>query len=123
MDGSLHLPNENAGGQSREISRAIVAIYKEYLGRGPNRAQTTITGDVVTCLLEESLTKAEMTLVDSERGAAVRGIRREFQDAMREEITAKVSEVTGRDAVCLLSDHCTSPDYAVEVVLLEPEGS
>ena len=118
----IRLPNENAGGKAREISRGIVAIYKDYLGRGPTRAQTVISGDVVMCVLEESLTKAELTLVEGERSPAVRGIRREFQEAMRADLKALVSRVTGREVRCLMSDHCPEPDYAVEVVVLEPEA-
>lgn len=117
---TVRLPNENEGGKAREISRGVVAIYKDYLGRGPTRAQTTIAGDAVVCLLEESLTKAEATLVAGERSPAVRGIRREFQEAMRDEIKALVTAVMGRKAIALLSDHCPHPDYAIEVVLLEP---
>ena len=118
---SVRLPSENEGGKAREISRGIVAIYKDYLGRGPTRAQTTIAGDAVICLLEESLTKAESTLVEGERSPAVRGIRREFQEAMREEIKGLVTAITGRQARALLSDHCPQPDYAIEVVLLQPD--
>ena len=119
---SVRLPSENEGGKAREISRGIVAIYKDYLGRGPTRAQTTIAGDAVICLLEASLTKAESTLVEGKRSPAVRGIRREFQEAMREEIKGLVTAVMGRQARALLSDHCPQPDYAIEVVLLQPEG-
>jgi uncharacterized protein YbcI len=78
-------------------------------------------GMVVT-ILSDSLTKAEQKLTETERVNTVRSIRREFQDAMRDDLIALVEEKTGRSAICLLSDHSPDPDYAVEVVLLAPEA-
>ena len=68
---------------SREVSRGIVAIYKDHLGRGPTSARTKITDDMLITVLEDSLTKAERKLQESNKATMVRQIRREFQDAMR----------------------------------------
>ncbi len=103
---------------SREISRGIVAIYKDHLGRGPTKVRTTITDDMVVTVLEDGLTKAEEKLVARDRAHAVRSIRREFQESMSDEVKALVENLTGREVKCLLSDHSPDPDYAVEVLLL-----
>ncbi len=113
---------DDAGSPTREISRGIVGLYKEYLGRGPTRAKTSISEDLVVTVLEDSLTKAELRLSEIERPGTVRGIRREFQDAMREDILALVEKETKRSALCMLSDHSPNPDYAVEVVILAPQA-
>jgi len=73
--------------------------------------------------LEDSLTKAEKKLRDKERAGTVRSIRREFQDAMEEDMTALVERVTGREVVCFLSDHSPSPDYAAEILILVPRAT
>jgi uncharacterized protein YbcI len=109
------------GGVEREISRGIVALYKEYMGRGPTSARTFINRDVVTCVVGDALTKAERQLAESDRGHVVREIRRQFQEAMSEDVKRLAAEVTGREVICMLSDHDPIRDIAVEVWVLEPE--
>jgi len=110
-----------AANASRDISRGIVAIYKDHLGRGPTKVRTSIRDDMVVTVLQDSLTKAEQKLRDNGRTSFVQAIRREFQTAMGEDIRALVEQVLQRKVICLLSDHHPTPDYAVEVLLLEPE--
>jgi uncharacterized protein YbcI len=113
------MPNNSA---AKEISHRIVAIYKEYLGRGPTTARTTIADDHVVTVLEDCLTKAEHSLVEAGEAETVREIRRRFQLAMCEEITAVAEEVTGRRSRGMLSDHNVDKDVAVEMVVLESEN-
>ncbi len=105
----------------RDISRGIVAIYKEYLGRGPSSARTVLTEDVAVTTLQESLTKAEVSLCGEGEAETVREMRRKFQMAMRADITTLVESVTGRRAASFLSDHDTEPDVAVEMVVFAPK--
>jgi uncharacterized protein YbcI len=39
------------------ISNAIVGLLREYTGRGPTKARTTIRDNVVVVILEQALTK------------------------------------------------------------------
>jgi uncharacterized protein YbcI len=105
----------------KDISRGIVAIYKEYLGRGPTSARTVLTDDSAVTTLQDSLTKAERSLCGEGESEIVREMRRKFQKAMRADITTLVEGVTGRKAVSFLSDHDTNHDVAVEMVVLAPE--
>jgi len=104
----------------KEISRGIVTIYKDYLGRGPTRSQTVISRDYVTTVCEDGLTRAERNLVEAGEADTVRQIRRKFQSAMREEIMSLVGAATGRPVRSLLSDHDVINDIAVEIVVLDP---
>ena len=101
----------------KEIARGIVSIYKEYLGRGPRTARTELTGNAAITTLEQSLTKAEQSLIAAGDATAVREIRRKFQEAMRKDITTLVERVTGRPTASFLSDHDTVKDVAVEMVV------
>ncbi len=105
-----------------EISRGMVSIYKDVMGRGPTKARTTIANDMVVTVLEDSLTKGERTLAARDREEAVRELRRGLQDAMRSEITKLVETILHREVVCFLSDHSPDPDYAIEVLLLAPRS-
>src|SRR5256885_11905842 len=90
-----------AGGNSMyvTISNTIVGLMREYTGRGPTKARTTLRGNLVVVLLEQTLTKGEQVLVQKGRGENVLGLRREYQEAMREEASAKVAEITGRNVL------------------------
>ncbi len=50
-----------SGTSSAQISRAIVGIWLGYTGRGPTKARTTITEDLVVVLMGDTLLKAEKT--------------------------------------------------------------
>ena len=74
-------------------------MLREYTGRGPTKARTTIRDNVVVVMLEQTLTKGEQILVNKGRGENVLVLRREYQEAMRDESSAHVGQLTGRKVV------------------------
>jgi len=110
------------GEMAAEISNAVVHIFAEWVGRGPTRARTVITDNIVTTILQETLTKAEIRLVQEGGIDAVLQMRRTHQGMMRSELMDAVESITGRPVVAFLSDHQAEPDYAAEVFVLAPEG-
>lgn len=108
------------GSLSAAIANLVVKTTAEYTGRGPTRARTTIDGDWVFVALADTLTKGERKLAESGRTGLVREMRREFQDAMREELMAELSALTGREVVAMLSDNHIDPDVAIEAFYLRP---
>jgi len=107
------------GDRAAAISKAIVRVYAEYVGRGPTRARTVISGNIVTVIAEDILTTAEARLVAEGASGSVVDLRRKFQGTMRGALTNGVEEVTGRNVVAFLSGHQADPDYACEVFVLE----
>lgn len=101
------------------ISTAIVRMMREYTGRGPMKARTTIRDNVVLVMLEQTLTKGEQVLVTKGRGEKVLGLRHEYQEAMRDESSEKVAELTGRDVIAMMSANHLSPDLAAEIYVLD----
>ena len=55
------------------ISNAVVRLMSEYIGRGPTKARTAISRDVVTVLLQDTLTKAERSLAEAARPTSCSG--------------------------------------------------
>ena len=104
------------------ISNAVVQIVREYTGRGPTKARTSIRDDVVTVLMQETLLKAEHSLISDNKGALVVEMRRSFQQTMRDELSAAVERLTHRKVVAFMSDSHLEPDYSIEVFVLAPEG-
>jgi uncharacterized protein YbcI len=110
-----------AGGRlSAAISNALVRIQREYLGRGPTKARASVRDDIIVALMEDTLTKAERSLVADGRQEEVLRTRRTFQQTMRGDIVAAVEELTGRRVIAFMSDTHIDPDIACEVILLEP---
>jgi uncharacterized protein YbcI len=102
------------------ISNAVVGLLREFTGRGPTQARTTIGSDTVVVTLRDSLTKAERTLAGRGQAVEVLAMRRAFQETMREDLVAAVERLTQRKVEAFLSDNLYEPDVAVEIFLLVP---
>jgi uncharacterized protein YbcI len=101
------------------ISNAVVGVLREYTGRGPTKARTTIRDNVVLVMLDQTLTKGEQVLVEKGRGDRVLALRREYQEAMRDEGSARIAELTGRKVVAMMSANHLSPDLGAEIFVLD----
>jgi uncharacterized protein YbcI len=119
---------ETPGGGTRDTSRlmmdltnAVVHVLGEYLGRGPTRARSHLSENVLTIITQDNLTQAERQLRDNDEQETVRGVRRKFQSAMSEDLIAAVEQRTGRKVLAFLSDHDPESDYAAEVFVLDGE--
>ena len=111
------------GEAAQAISNAVVRLLRDYTGRGPTQAYTTITESHVLIVLRDTLLKGERILVQDGHTAAVIDMRRRFQQTMREDLIAVVVEHSGREVAAFLSDHHVDPDVAVEVFILKPRSA
>jgi uncharacterized protein YbcI len=102
------------------ISDGLVALLKEYYGRGPTHAKSYYQDDLVVCLLRGGFTRVEQTLLDGGRGAAVIQQRMEFQELMRERFEAVIEHATGRQVIGFMSGNQQHPDMMCEVFVLAP---
>ena len=112
---SFEMPETNA---RLEIANAFSQLQSEYYGRGPLRAKTYMTDDLVAVILEETFTPAEKTLIGRGEAMPVQGIRRSFQQAMRDQFVSIVEQATGRRVRAFVSETDIEADVAVEVFLL-----
>jgi uncharacterized protein YbcI len=103
------------------ISREIVRLQAEYYGKGPTRARTYISDDLVVVVLEETFTRAEKTLAQRGEGEAIQHIRRRFQQQMADNFTSVVEQATGRKVRAFLSDTNIEHDVSIETFLLADE--
>jgi len=111
--------SETAAGDIRtEISDGLVALLKEFYGRGPERTKTYLSGDLVVCLLRGGFTRVEQTLLDGGHGDDVIRQRMAFQQVMRERFEQVVEDATGRKVVGFMSGNQQDPDMICEVFIL-----
>ena len=109
----------HGGALNAAISNSMVTLMREYTGRGPTKSRTSIRGNLVVVLLEDTLTKGERVLVSSGREATVLEMRREFQSAMQADAIASVEALTGRSVLAMMSANHTDPDLAAELFYLD----
>ena len=121
MEPREHTYETHAAGAARTaISDGIVALLKDFYGRGPTQAKTYYHDDLVVCLLRGGFTKVEQTLLEGGRGRAVIEQRMEFQEVMRGRFEAVIERATGRRVIGFMSGNQQDPDMICEVFVLAP---
>jgi uncharacterized protein YbcI len=108
------------GGQRAAIANAIVAMFKEFYGKGPTAAKTYFNDDWVFVVLDDGLTRNEETLVEAGEHTLVRQVRLRFQEVMADRITAAVADITHRRVLTYHSQLLLDPVHSVEMFLLAP---
>ena len=114
-------PNdENGGDLLSDVSNAMVALYKEQLGRGPTRARASWAGvNALVVTLEDSLTQAERRLVEMGEDARLRDQRTFSQYATIDEFIDVVERLTARRVRAFVSGIDTRADVCSEVFYLD----
>jgi uncharacterized protein YbcI len=107
--------------QLAQVSNAVGQIFAESYGRGPTKAKTFMVDDYILTVLEGILTTVEQTLVDHGREDLVRRVRLTFQEAVADDFTGAVSQITGRQVVAYHSQVTFHPPRGFEVFVLEPQ--
>ena len=102
------------------ISDGMVALLKEFYGRGPTRTKSYYADDLVVCVLRGGFSRVEQTLLDGGRGPAVIQQRMEFQEVMRDRFTGVIERATGRQVIGFMSGNQQHPDMMCEVFILSP---
>jgi uncharacterized protein YbcI len=108
-----------------EVSNAMVRLFKEQFGRGPTKARAGWAGpDVLTVVLEDTLTAAERNLAALDEHERLRDMRSFFQYAAVVEFCTPIERITGRKVRAFISGIDTEADgLSVETFVLHPEGS
>ena len=111
------------GPRGAAISNFVVRVVSEYTGRGPTRARTYLSDNLVCVVLEDTLTKGERSLVRDGLADQVLDMRKSFQKTMRSELVRGIEEITGRRVIAFMSDNHMDPDIAMEAFILAPDGA
>jgi uncharacterized protein YbcI len=111
---------QNHGDVLTAISDGMVALLKEFYGRGPTRTKSYFEDDLVVCVLRGGFSRVEQTLLEGGRTAAVIQQRMEFQDVMRDRFTGVIEGATGRPVIGFMSGNQQHPDMMCEVFILGP---
>jgi uncharacterized protein YbcI len=107
-----------------EISNAMVRVYKDQFGRGPERARALWAGpDALVVFLERTLTPAERNLVRLGEHERIRNMRTFFQYTAVTGFCEPIEHITGRKVKAFLSGIDTHVDgLSIESFVLHPKG-
>jgi uncharacterized protein YbcI len=104
-----------------EVSRSLVQLHKESYGRGPTKARSFMSENVLVCLLEGGFLPAERTLRDHGHADLVTDSRDAMQDVLRDQFVRTVQEITGRQVMSFMSATDEQRELSAEVFVLLPE--
>lgn len=119
IDDGYHPPVRN-GPALAAISRRVVALLKEYVGKGPVKARTYYWGDLLVVLLSGGYTTLEQTLLSEGLSQPVVNQRAHFHEAMRSRFTRIVEQELDRDVLACMDTSHYEPDYNAKVFVLAP---
>ncbi len=119
---STQTEHSHSGSKAAAISNMIVRTMSEYTGRGPTKARTHLSDDVVTVILQDTLTKGERSLVSDGLEDLVLTTRKAYQGTMRHDLVNGIETILGRKVAAFMSDNHIDPDMAVEVFVLEHDA-
>jgi uncharacterized protein YbcI len=107
------------GEELAAVTTGIVGLFREYYGRGAERAKSYMLDDrYLVCVLRDTMTTVERTLAPSHPDL-VRQVRLAFQEAMAESFIGVVEQALGRRVVTYHSQLTLEPDIGFEFFMLE----
>jgi uncharacterized protein YbcI len=110
------------GEQLAAVTNGIVQLFREYYGRGPNKAKSYLLDErIVVCVLEDTMTTVEQTLVKNGHNDMVRQVRLTFQEAMASEFKLVVEQAMERRVSAYHSQLTMDPDMGFEFFVLEDQ--
>jgi uncharacterized protein YbcI len=110
------------GEQLAAVTNGIVQLFREFYGRGPNKAKSFLLDErIVVCVLEDTMTTVEQTLVKNGDTDMVRQVRLRFQEVMAAEFRGVVEQAMGRRVAAYHSQLSMEPDMGFEFFVLEDQ--
>src|SRR4051812_18433264 len=106
-----------------ELSNAVVRIHKEFYGKGPTKARSHFSGDLVTVLLEGGYTRSEETLMGHGHTDEVVRARLAMQESVEFEFRTAVEQILGRRVRSFMSANDPAGGFQAEIFVLEPRAS
>lgn len=106
-------------GRLAAISREVVVLLKNLVGRGPTKAKTYIHDDCVFLLLREGHTRGEETMFAAGGGRAVAQGRVDMSETIRAPLIEVIERHTTRKVVGFMSSSQQDPDLISFIFVLD----
>ena len=120
MDSEIGIPTDDRATSVRlALANSMMAIMKQFYGKGPTGAKAWVLDDYVFVAMEGGLTRNEETLLEDGKEDVVRSYRLAFQETVRDTMMGTVAEITGRRVLTYHSQIVFDPMRAFEIFVLE----
>lgn len=106
-----------------DLSNAVVRIHKQYHGKGPTKARSHLSHDLLTVILEGGYTRSEQTLLAHGHSGEVTSSRAAMQDSVEAELRAAVERILGRTVRSFMSANDPASDLQAEIFVLDARSS
>ena len=83
------------------------------------KAKTYVLDDLIVCVLRNSRTPIEQTMIDAGEPTRVLEVRRDFQRVMGLRYKEMIETLTGRKVVAFLSQTHVDPDITMEIFFVD----
>jgi uncharacterized protein YbcI len=113
---------DGRGELRQQLSNAIVALFKQYFGRGPTDCRTYLEPDLVIVVLAGGYTAAERTLFEAGKWHEVRQTRMSWQDSMEVRFIDTIERLTHRTVKAFLSANRQDTELTIELFVLERDA-
>jgi uncharacterized protein YbcI len=120
---AVHSDYQGDGQVATAISTMVVRVLREHTGRGPTKSRTHVSDELISVIVQDTLTRAERTLVTNGETDLVLRSRKAFQDIMRADLISGIEALTGRTVIAFFGDNSIAPDIAIESFLLAPTAT
>jgi uncharacterized protein YbcI len=111
--------DRHGGPLRQQLSNAVMALYKQYLGKGPTDCRAYLERDLVVLVLTGGFTAGEQTLFEDGKWHDVREARQAWQDSMEVRFTDTIERLTERRVKAFMSASHQDPDVSVELFVLD----
>jgi uncharacterized protein YbcI len=120
---AMREPLADGHGELRQqLSNAVVALFKQYFGRGPTDCRTYLEPDLVIVVLAGGYTAAERTLFEAGKWHEVRQTRMSWQDSMEVRFIDTIERLTHRTVKAFLSANRQDTELTIELFVLERDA-
>jgi uncharacterized protein YbcI len=114
---------DGRGELRQQLSNAVVALFKQYFGRGPADCRTYLEPDLVIVVLTGGYTAAERTLFEAGKWHEVRQARMSWQDSMEVRFIDTIERLTERKVKAFLSANRQDVELTIELFALERDAA
>jgi uncharacterized protein YbcI len=114
---------DRRGALGPAIAKATGHLLNKFTGRGPTKAHTFVSDELISVVLSDTMTTGERSLYRDGGAVLVLALRKAYQQAMGPELIAVVEALSGQRVIAFLSDNNLEPDIAIESFVLVPRAA
>jgi uncharacterized protein YbcI len=113
---------EGGGALLARLSNEMVRAQKRYWGKGPLKAKSYMFDDMLFIVMQDGLTKAEVSMLEFGEADLVRQYRQTFENRMTANLVGMVEEVTNRKVLTYQSQILFDPTRVIEMFVFDDDG-